>query len=55
MARSLFQPQPKESVPVCLQHRIDLLNGVYNDWTTLKKGLDDGETVESELSSNQRQ
>jgi hypothetical protein len=54
-ARSLFQPRPEESVPVCLQRRIDLLNGVYNDWETLKDVLDDGEAVESELSSNQRQ
>ncbi len=54
-ARSLFQPRPEESVPVCLQRRIDLLDGVYNDWETLKDVLDDGEAVESELSSNQRQ
>jgi hypothetical protein len=54
-ARSLFQPRPEESVPVCLQRRIDLLNGVYNNWSRLQEVLDDGEATESELSSHQRQ
>jgi hypothetical protein len=26
-------------VPVCLQRRIELLNGVYNDWNRLHKGF----------------
>jgi hypothetical protein len=54
-ARSLFQLQPEESIQVCLQCRLDLLNGVYDDWRTLKEVLDDGEATESKLSSKQQQ
>eukprot|EP00978_Attheya_sp_CCMP212_P032127 scaffold123909_cov56-Attheya_sp.AAC.1 len=42
-ARALFQPKPEETVIRCLQHRIDILSKVIDDWPNGMPELVDGQ------------